>query len=221
MRAFYAVVFDDIVQNSTPYFSDPTHSSLLGRAEKISFQVISNVFTGGPTLTVTVQHSVDGLTWQQRGTTPEIDRETLSWTDANNHVVYYDSAWSVGCLIRLRVVLGGSATVRVKITACGRARLRPMPAGEVVEPYRPWEVDPFTTDDELLDKDTCCALDTFARAFGEDASAVRYFRNRVRQDAWNKRRHDCDATPSMRSSLECACSGGLPASSPNRSLADG
>jgi hypothetical protein len=59
MRAFHAVVFDDIVQNSTSVYTDPEHNGLLGSADKVAFQVISNVLSGGPSLYLAVEHSAD------------------------------------------------------------------------------------------------------------------------------------------------------------------
>ncbi len=121
MKAFSEVVFDDIIQGTTPVYTDPAYNGLLGLPDKMAIQAISNVFSGGPALTVAVEHSADERTWQQRSLSPEINRESLSWTEANSHVASYDSAGSVACRVRFRIELSGSAIVRVKVIACGRS----------------------------------------------------------------------------------------------------
>ena len=187
MRTFFAVVFDDIVQNTTDVYTEAAHNGLLGSADRMSFQVISNVFTGGPSLTVAVQHSADGRTWQPRSSVPEIDRDLLNWTDTNNHVVFYDTAASVGCLVRLRIALGGSATVRVKITACGRSRYRPPAPVTGIDIEAHVEADPFMTDADLLDPEDCRGLSLFSATFRSHNRMVQDARTALRQDAWDRR----------------------------------
>jgi hypothetical protein len=60
--------------------------------------------------------------WTQRSAEAELNWVSLSWTDTNSHVVSYDSAGSVVCRVRFLLRLSDSATVRVKIIACGRCR---------------------------------------------------------------------------------------------------
>jgi hypothetical protein len=130
MRAFHAVVFDDVVQNTTPVYTDAEHNALLGSADKMTFQVIANVLDGGPDLTVTVQHAPDDRTWIQRGGEAEIPGASLSVTDTNSLVRSYDSGGTAGCRVRFRVELSESGIVRVKIIACGRSLMRNLEGAE-------------------------------------------------------------------------------------------
>lgn len=205
MRTFFAVVFDDIVQNTTDVYTDAAHNGLLGSADRMSFQVISNVFTGGPSLTVAVQHSADGRTWQPRSSVPEIDRDLLNWTDTNNHVVFYDTAASVGCLVRLRIALGGSATVRVKITACGRSRYRAPAPVTGIDLGALAEVDPSTPDQDLLDAETCRYLALFSETFKQHKRIVRDGRAALRQEAWDHRRLTTRTARPRHAEAHCAC----------------
>lgn len=183
MRAFYAVVFDDIVQNTTPVYTDPEHNGLLGSADKMSLQVVTNVFSGGPSLTVAVEHSPDDLTWGPRTTTPEINRVALSWTDTNSHVVAYQGAGSAACRVRFRVELSASATVRVKIVACGRSRTpRLLHHLSAAYPWPPARTPLISHgDDVLLDEETKTFVQLFEGLCGPNDRTLVYVRDELRR----------------------------------------
>lgn len=221
MRAFHAVVFDDIVQNTTPVYTDPEHNGILGSADKMSLQVISNVLSGGPALTVAVEHSADDEIWVPCTVTPELNRVSLSWTDTNNHVVSYDSGGSALCRVRLRVELSGSATVRVKITACGRSHMRRDPtSSEATDAESNSEIQdveavwPFPGgDDALLDERTKNNLRILEDMRCPGDAMLAYARNYFRRQAWARRieltsQHHNNTTPDagLPAASACACS---------------
>lgn len=126
-RRFSELVFDEQVSsNDEELYTDTRLALLLGSADALQlFVVATNAVTGGvpPLLTVQIEESPDGISWQNKQVTPEINAEPL-YLDRPTRLLGEDGgAIPTAAYVRLRVIMTGvDCEARVCIYATGRGQ---------------------------------------------------------------------------------------------------
>src|SRR5215210_3744233 len=108
MRVYHALVFDENLEATTALYTDPSFNAQLALCEKLHIFTISDTASGTtPTLTVQIEDSPDGVHFNNRTATAEINAQALSTTN-NTTLVARDAGTNLASgFARLRVQLGG------------------------------------------------------------------------------------------------------------------
>jgi hypothetical protein len=125
---FHEKVFDEsIAYGATTQYTTPDFDELLGSADRLSFMVVVNPVSIGPSmLQLQVEHSGDGQHWQNKNVTPEID---LPGPGAVPRLNFGDEPGATPSLafVRLRVAIafiGSGSTQRCNVTVYATVRER-------------------------------------------------------------------------------------------------
>jgi hypothetical protein len=121
MLVFSRKVFDGLVSGTSDVFTDMRFSSLLGSVEQVAFEALVLGIGGtSPTLTIQLQHSMDGIRWMNQNATPEVNASALTPTD--DLFPFLSSSNTILRYVRLRIALGGtSPSAVVVLRAVGRS----------------------------------------------------------------------------------------------------
>jgi hypothetical protein len=123
MRVYHTLVFDENIEGTAALYSDPMYNDQLAVTEKLEIFAVADTVAGtSPTLTAQIEESPDGIHWQNKNGTAEINAVSLS-TTLNTIAVGRDAGTNLGSgLCRLRVVIGGTGNPKghVRVWATGR-----------------------------------------------------------------------------------------------------
>lgn len=124
MRVFHALVFDENIEGTNDFYTDPSWNPQLGLPDKLTIFGVTDTAsaTTGPTLTVRIEESGDQVHWITKSGTAEINGQTVS-TTSNSVMVGRDAGTNpTSAFVRLRLTLGGTGTLKghVRLFVTGR-----------------------------------------------------------------------------------------------------
>lgn len=115
------MVFDDVVQGTTPVYTDPKWNERLAQPDAVALLLVASQSSGtSPTVTVDGETSSDGVNWFAFGSSSIISALALSSTDktSGESAGYMSNG---GKLVRLKITLGGTTpSTRLQIWWTGR-----------------------------------------------------------------------------------------------------
>ncbi len=159
MRSSVDLVFDEFVSGTNPVYSSRLLDAVLGAYDRVSLQVVADQVGGvSPRITVTMETSLDGETFEAKSLRPEISAENLVAGRTNVFYGTDDASETALPYGRIEVRLEGTAPrARLKVWACGRdSTVRPKPQGgqgkQVIladTVARPWYDVPGANDTSL------------------------------------------------------------------------
>lgn len=116
-REFQALVFDDILDSSSPLYISPEFNDDLGAIEELSIFGVAIAISGtSPALSVQIEESPDQIHWRNKRSTPEINAAAISLSTFTKVRGHDSGTLPSSGFIRLRVEVGGTAPrVSVKL----------------------------------------------------------------------------------------------------------
>jgi hypothetical protein len=122
MRVYHALVFDENIEGNAALYTDPSFNAQLALCEKLYIYTLSDTVTGTATLTVQIEDSPDGVHFNNRTGTAEINAQSISATAVTTLVARDAGTNLASAFARLRVSIGGTTVkghVRIWVTGRG------------------------------------------------------------------------------------------------------
>jgi len=66
MLRHHAIVFDDYITPNVPAYTGVQHAQMLATGDQLGLQAILALDAGGGAFTAAIEHSTDGVNWQQK-----------------------------------------------------------------------------------------------------------------------------------------------------------
>jgi hypothetical protein len=125
MIRFHELVFDDYIPGNTPVYTGVQHMRLLGRGDQLGLHAILDEAAVACSITVAIEHSVDGINWSPKNSTAEITAVAVSTTDTTSIYGGETFPGKQSCeFVRLRLTVTNGRGVHVRVYATARDRAK-------------------------------------------------------------------------------------------------